>query len=312
MLPLLTTLNSGMTNVPDFSGEINNQNIIDIISNLSSHENRFTGSIGCNQSAIFIVQWLKNNTSAKVEFQYFSYESEISMNVIASIGNVGPAILLCAHYDSISSSNIGPGANDDASGIAAALEVFRILSSRSSELKYQIMFAAFAGEEQALLGSRAFVQQVILQQKNIIAVINFDTVGYGICQSINTNLASGWLADLLTSAALIQGIPCVRTCYQYPENSAGDHQSFWNVGIPAAWMYEYGPQYPFFHDARDTLEKVNIDLVGQAILICSLGVYLLSTEPLTLPYPAISIYFGLISIITIIISIILWKKFWMV
>jgi len=278
-LPYCLLSQTNMTSsIPDFTQELSSQHVMDIIENLSSHATRKTGTSGCNSSAYYIQSWLQNNTSSTVSLQYFSYESEVSMNVLASVGDIGPRIIICAHYDSISYSEVAPGANDDASGIAAALEAFRLLSNHSSELNYQIIFAAFAGEEQALLGSRIFVQKLLLEQQPIMAVINIDTVGYGFFQSLYSNLASLWLADILMEGAFSFQLPCVKSIIGYPENSAGDHQSFWNVNIPAVLIYEHGPQYPFFHGEQDTIDKVNFDLVKQAALISSIGIYLLNSR----------------------------------
>jgi hypothetical protein len=87
-------------------------------------------------------------------------------------------ILLCAHYDSVSESpaQAAPGADDDGTGIAALLELARVL--RGAALKRDILFAAFGGEEQGLFGSAACADIARDDAWPIDVVINMDMIGY--------------------------------------------------------------------------------------------------------------------------------------
>ncbi|MFQ6082890.1 MAG: M20/M25/M40 family metallo-hydrolase [Candidatus Aminicenantia bacterium] len=91
-----------------------------------------------------------------------------------------------AHYDSIARSEDGhfhfedvntpaPGVNDDGSGVAAILEMARVLSQYQFEAT--IYFVAFAGEEQGLVGSSLFAQKMKKEGKNIQGVITLDMIG---------------------------------------------------------------------------------------------------------------------------------------
>lgn len=91
----------------------------------------------------------------------------------------GPGlILLCAHYDSISETPLqsAPGADDDASGIAALFELARLL--RGVPLRRRALFAAFGGEEQGLFGSAACAATAARERWPIELVINMDMIGY--------------------------------------------------------------------------------------------------------------------------------------
>jgi hypothetical protein len=87
-------------------------------------------------------------------------------------------ILVCAHYDSVSESpaQAAPGADDDATGIAALLELARVL--RKVTLKRDVLFAAFGGEEQGFFGSAACAEIAARERWPIDVVINMDMVGY--------------------------------------------------------------------------------------------------------------------------------------
>jgi hypothetical protein len=87
-------------------------------------------------------------------------------------------ILVCSHYDSLSEkpSVSAPGADDDASGVAATLELARLL--RNIPLKRKVLFCVFGGEEQGLFGSDACAEIAIQENWTIDVVINLDMISY--------------------------------------------------------------------------------------------------------------------------------------
>ncbi len=94
-----------------------------------------------------------------------------------------------AHYDSRAvdvndGSSRAPGANDNASGVAAMMEIARLLSSQ--EWNMDVIFIAFAAEEQGTHGSLNFVTERLIEQLGITAVFNNDIIGGrpGIPQSV--------------------------------------------------------------------------------------------------------------------------------
>ena len=81
-------------------------------------------------------------------------------------------LIISAHYDSAEDS---AGANDNGSGVAAVLELARIL--KDAEMPYNIKFILFSGEEKYMLGSRWYVGNLTEdERKQIIGVINIDTI----------------------------------------------------------------------------------------------------------------------------------------
>ena len=136
-----------------------------------------------------------SNSRMKVEFQEFttpnsarvSYPTKI-VNVVAtlqqsnipSLQHANRILIVSAHYDSRASNacdsvSRAPGANDDGSGTTLVLELARVLSKY--EFDATIMFVAFAGEEQGLLGARHFATTAKREGWNIEAVFNNDIVG---------------------------------------------------------------------------------------------------------------------------------------
>jgi Zn-dependent M28 family amino/carboxypeptidase len=90
-------------------------------------------------------------------------------------------ILICAHYDS-RMKNLGdsesraPGANDNASGVSAILEIARIV--KNHRLEYPLQFVLFSGEEQGLLGSKHYAKFVKDNNVNVYRLINLDMIAY--------------------------------------------------------------------------------------------------------------------------------------
>jgi carboxypeptidase Q len=111
------------------------------------------------EDALFLRRLLaKGNVKIELDVQNsFDKSPGKERNVIADLPGTNPQeiVLLGAHFDSWDTA---PSANDDGSGIAAILETARILKSLGIKTKATIRFAFFSGEEQACLGSRAYVQ----------------------------------------------------------------------------------------------------------------------------------------------------------
>ncbi|NDJ61732.1 MAG: M20/M25/M40 family metallo-hydrolase, partial [Chloroflexi bacterium] len=112
----------------------------------------------------------------------------VARNIIAVIQGQeagGGIIVLGAHYDSISldvfnANAPAPGANDNASGMAALLEIARIMSQ--TDHKATVMFVAFSAEEVGRQGSQAFVTDYLRGNGNNIdidAMLNIDIIGSG-------------------------------------------------------------------------------------------------------------------------------------
>jgi hypothetical protein len=132
-------------------------------------------------------------------------------NVVATLPGTQPSSMnrlyvVSGHYDSMCTSPTdekcdAPGANDDASGVAAVMEMARVMSKR--EFDATIIFMAVAGEEQGLLGSTYFAEQARLKNLNIAAMITNDIVG-------NT-LGGNGVRDRRTVRVFSEGVPSSET-----------------------------------------------------------------------------------------------------
>ena len=126
-------------------------------------------------------------------------------NIIATLPGTDPGgrtLVVSAHYDSIvsnvlDSTSAAPGADDDASGVAAVLELARVMSGY--KFGATIVFAAFAGEEQGLFGSTHWAKMAKDGNTDIEAVLNNDIIG-------SSRSADGKV-DRTTVRLFAQGVP---------------------------------------------------------------------------------------------------------
>ena len=120
-------------------------------------------------------------------------------NIIATYGGDiagSDAVLLAAHYDSVPA---GPGASDDGVGVAALLEIARILTVTPMR-RHPVVLLVTDGEEAGLLGAQLFTREHRLAKK-IIAAVNMDARGVsGPSLMFETGTANAWLMRLYAGA----------------------------------------------------------------------------------------------------------------
>ncbi len=132
-------------------------------------------------------------------------------NVVATLQGTDPGddrkILISAHLDSRAqldndSTSYAPGADDDASGIAAILELVRIMSA--SKFPATIVFMAVSGEEHGLYGARHIAARAKDEKWNIIAMLNNDMIG-------NSSSSETHLNDNMKVRVFSEGVPAYET-----------------------------------------------------------------------------------------------------
>jgi hypothetical protein len=203
----------------------------------------------------------------EVRFEPFTFSgSSLSRNVIAEkTGERYPddIYVICAHYDSISSTplTLAPGADDNASGTAAVLEAARVLAPYP--LDYTVRFIAFSAEELGLWGSRAHAAAARAAGDRILGVINLDMIAYADILpeelEIVVNGDSGWIGDLFVSACSRYGQVEGRKTVD-PSLVYSDHSPFWDNGYPALLAIEdYPLANPYYHRTTDTLSTLELD-----------------------------------------------------
>jgi aminopeptidase YwaD len=156
------------------------------------------------------------------------FETRSAANVVATKrGTTRPdeIIVVGGHYDSVPR---GPGANDNASGVATILEAARVLAGIPTPRTVQ--FVLFSGEELGLFGSGAFASE---RRQGVVAMINLDMVGWGDHLMIGNSQGNSETAvNAAAQAAQRLGIQVTRF-----RSGGSDHVSFERFGIPTVFLH---------------------------------------------------------------------------
>lgn len=260
------------------------QNIEQIIDEITS-EPRPINSDAIQNVKEYISEYFGNLGYDKIEYQKFEYNNENNENAI--VDGIGENIIvtknssidttknliISAHYDSAEDS---VGANDNGSGVAAVLELARIL--KDTEIPYNIKFILFSGEEKYMLGSRWYVGKLTEdERKQIIGVINIDTIAeksnLGYMAMIEGNKRPDnaeyddeglkKLAELNKNSMSELFTPSDRFFLTMATNS--DHYPFALVNIPAVSIVQDWQDGLNVNDSSDVKENMDIQRIVEMI-----------------------------------------------
>lgn len=180
-------------------------------------------------------------------------EERTSQNVIGTLEGLQPdqgIVYIGGHYDSVSA---GPGANDDASGVAAMLEAARVLSTKGHRTKATLKFIAFGSEETGLDGSYNYVDANYDEVTTMgLGMINLDMIGVGDTLLIGN---IGWGGDTLEDHTEEKADVWGLTWAPFTASTNSDHTYFEMVGVPAVFLHQ-SPD-PYYHTSEDTPDKID-------------------------------------------------------
>lgn len=230
------------------------------------------------------------------------------VNVMAVLpGRSERRIYVSGHYDTVvlrpapedsaaarTFDNYAPGANDDGSGTALTLELARVLSQSGLEFDATLVFIAFAGEEQGLVGARAHAQKARAEGVRIDAVFNNDIVGNS---AGGDGTVDGWsvrvfsegpedspsrqLARFIRRYAVLY-VPGHKVRLIAREDRfgrGGDHTAFNQDGYPAVRITESKENYERQHTVRDTPDGVEPRYLAQNARVNLAAVATLALAP---------------------------------
>jgi len=195
-------------------------------------------------------------------------------------------IVLGAHYDHLGRWPDGTffaGANDNASGVAALLEIARTWQAASYIPARTVLFAAWDGEEQGMLGSQYYVRHATLPLNRVEAMLQLDMVGVSPRPVLYID-GDGLVADHALAAAAELGVAA-----EPSDIGRSDHASFRHAGIPATMFISAAVDTGDYHRASDTPETIDLEYLGQSGVLAELVALRLSmAEPVPVwqPLPA--------------------------
>lgn len=202
----------------------------------------------------------------------FINRTETAFNVVAFINNGAPTtVVLGAHYDHLGMGAVNSrhegfpdihyGADDNASGTAAVMEMARHLNSRKN-LKHNYIFVAFSAEEKGLIGSTYFMDNYN-HDARIISMLNFDMVGRVDTTTFLLNLNGAGSSPAWDTLLPNANTGQLALKLNKGGLSGSDHMPFYLAGIPV--LFFFTGLHSDYHTPADTPEKVNYHGMTQVV-----------------------------------------------
>jgi len=173
-------------------------------------------------------------------------ETRTSWNIIATkpgTQDLHRIVVVGAHRDTVEQA---PGANDNTSGVAVALELAQIL--RDVPLGMTVRFVFFGAEEEGLFGSEYYVRHT--GSGTIIGMVNLDMEGVGARLEVANYRGSD---VLVRAAARLAGELNIPVSVAHEDGS--DHVNFEQMGIPVVFLFR--PDDPDYDTPQDTVDRVD-------------------------------------------------------
>jgi Tol biopolymer transport system component len=229
----------------------------------------------------------KGKASAAVKVE-LAPVAQSAFNVIGRVnaepvdGKKLPGVIVVgAHYDHLGKGgrySLSPhseeahvGADDNGSGTAVLLEVARETALRKNQLKRDVIFVAFSGEESGVLGSAHMVHKWLEASKtkgkleDVYAMLNMDMVGRmrdNRLQVLGAETA-GEFKDLVQTACDKSRVDCAMSGDGY---GPSDQTSFYSAGVPV--LHFFTGTHSDYHKPSDTPDKINAAGAAQTGKIC--------------------------------------------
>ncbi len=275
------------------------------LSNAGGFHSRMNFTPGNDSARFYIEKTFNNIPGLSVEFDSFytwaqpPFDQKPMYNILARLPgkkNLQEYVLIGGHYDSAAGLDSGwvngwetmpaPGADDNASGVAAVLELARIFANGTLGYNndYPIYFVAFAGEEGTTPpydiyssfrnGSDKLARKLQNAGIGIRGMINLDMIGYNdhcLYANIEADSQSSWLGEKCLKLDSSYQIGLTLNASPFPAHQWSDQGPFWTQGYPAILLIEhYDPTKDQdtlyeanknFHHRSDTLGLLNPQLM---------------------------------------------------
>ncbi len=257
-LPTVATLLSGVSSA----------NLKTAVSTLEALGTRFHSNASVNATTTVESLWqpLLPSGATLTKESHTGYTQQSVVVKIPGADTSASTVILGAHLDSINplDSTKAPGADDDATGIAALTEVLRLIKSTGSTFSRNIELHAYAAEEVGLVGSKDLAAAATSRSQKISSMLQLDMIGY----SANGADQSIYIITTDTSPVLVRHLKDLASSYlgggwkaaSLPAGTS-DHRSWSEKGFHAAFAFENPVNYSaYYHSAQDKSEHIDFEL----------------------------------------------------
>lgn len=185
-------------------------------------------------------------------------------------------IVIGAHYDHLGviadasdlkkspQKKIHYGADDNASGTIGLIELAKLLAADKNNIKRSIIFIAFDGEEEGLLGSNYFVSHLPVDKKKIRLMINFDMIGrLNVEQKLLIVNGTGSFIESDSILHLYSNSSGLKVKLSAGSFSGSDQFSFYSEKIPV--LFFFTGVHEDYHTPNDVISKINLE--GEKLVI---------------------------------------------
>lgn len=199
------------------------------------------------------------------ELDSFQFSSTWQKNVVASIpggGEQEAEMIVGGHHDSYSSNQLqAPGADDNATGAVAALEMARVLKLVNYAPALTLRFMGFAAEEAGLIGSDRYATAARGAGRNIKVMMNYDMIGNRNQAQTDRDVYVVWYTgaeafrDL--HAAMMRTYTTLTPIATTSYRSGSDSYSFWEQNYPSVFCIERDFS-PYYHSPSDLIQYLDL------------------------------------------------------
>lgn len=281
-----------MNPIPDLTQQVSPERLRKVVEKLSSYNTRNTLSETVKEAAAWLADEYRKIEGVEAELMEYTLprgrrvpeDRQVVQVVGTTKGTSDRWVGVGGHLDSLNlqvdaATGFAPGANDDASGVALALEMARALAPL--KLAHNGVYVGFTGEEQGLHGARALAKRFKSEAKALDAFLNNDTVGSSSNKAgqkddgrvrvfsdesteENPNPGSRELArfiEWITRDRVEKfGIKLVFRRDRF--GRGGDHTPFHEEGFAAVRFIEVHEEYSRQHTPDDLIEHMDFDYLA--------------------------------------------------
>ena len=272
---------------------------------LESHVQALAGDIGERNVATLdalaraeeYIRRAFNGSAYQVAEQTYDIPLEPSLTVrnieveISGTATPGDIVIVGAHYDTVPGC---AGANDNTTGMAAVLELARLLPARTMDRTVRLV--AFVNEEPPffqtdLMGSRVYARRCRERDENVVAMLSLETIGFYADEPgsqkypfpfsffyPDTGNFVGFVGNLGSRSLTRRAIRAFRESTEFPSEGLAapawipgigwsDQWSFWREGYPGVMITDTAPfRYPHYHTPQDTPDRIDYDRFARVVM----------------------------------------------
>lgn len=257
--------------VKNLLADVNEVNIFKVMKHLSDYKNRYYKSPQGIESSNWIHDhWTKISAArSDMTVEKFTHPGWPQPSIILTIEGRSASdeiVVIGGHADSISKSPFSklfpskmtaPGADDNASGIAAITEVIRVVVESGIQPERTIKFMAYAAEEVGLKGSKEIANKFKAEGKKVVGVMQLDMVNFKGTSTVDITLINDFTNEKQNAflGEIIDEYLQVKWGYGKCGYGCSDHASWHRAGFPASMPAEATPKTmnPKIHTKGDTM-----------------------------------------------------------